>query len=331
MLDLFLDTDFYCSIPNEAKTKCGIKRTPFDKLSKLCEDIAVNEFQLRTSKVITKEDVEKDPILEYFVEHCKKHDKEIKLEPVANLNSQIAFLNTTSSDSWIESGYDFISIHEFVNTIENLTYEFDIDVSKNTPYEEIQHLLSKINLNFNFIIVEDYYLGNENNPFLFEEFLKTASSSLNCNKQIEFVIITDFNESSIKKIFENYCNTILKYIHHYKLLIIKPPSDNSIHDRRIWTNSRQFYSGMGFSGKDKKGFLKMSHFSKSTFSKNPKIQFKNQYLHLGGVISRIKAVNYIKELIRKAENSIDGKIINFFPLDTDGSNQVKHFDFLDKI
>ena len=56
----------------------------------------------------------------------------------------------------------------------------------------------------------------------------------------------------VKKIFENYSNLISKYINDFKLLIIKPPIDNSIHDRRIWTNSRQFYSGMGFSGKDNK-------------------------------------------------------------------------------
>ena len=330
MLDIFIDIDFSGSIPAEAKTKQGI-RTPLDKLLKLCEDIGASDFQLRASRPITKKDIENDPILEYFVEHCKKYSDEIILGPVDNLNSQLAFLSSTSNLPWLEQGYDVISVNNFVKNVDSVTYEFDIDLSKNTPYDEIKPLISKIAQNFNFIVVEDYYLGKELRPFLFEEYLKTITSSFSSNSLIEIVIITDFNETNVNKIFESYSKLVSKYIQESKLLIIKAPTDNSIHDRRIWTNSRQFYSGMGFSGKDSKGFLKPTHFSKSIFSKNPKIQFKNQYMHNKGIASRVKLVSDVKEIIRKAENSSDGKTINFFPLDQDGSKDVKNFVFLNRM
>ena len=198
-------------------------------------------------------------------------------------------------------------------------------------YEEVKEFIQNMKFNFNFFVVEDYYLGKVNTPFLFEEFLKVATTSFSCKKKIEIIIITDFNSNNIKLLYQNYSKLISKYIQKFKLLIVKPPTDNSIHDRRIWTNSRQFYSGMGFSGKDNKGFLKALHFSKSKFSKNPKIQFKNQYLHQKGISNLNKAIHDIKELIKKSENSTDGKVINYYPIDSDGSESVKHFNFLQNI
>ncbi len=89
--------------------------------------------------------------------------------------------------------------------------------------------------------------------------------------------------------------------------------DNSIHDRRIYANNYQLYSGCGFGGSGSKGFLeinKENRFNKEhekyIATKDNKLQFKNDNFQPQGLSSGELIINDLRKRVRNGYKNGEG-------------------------
>jgi hypothetical protein len=278
-----------------------------DCLEKLCEKVSEQSFNLHFSADFpTKQELEDDPFTDILIENCKSSSKFSDLLPDNVYFTQLGLVfKKEIRRRWIEKGNECISLETIHDDIDSYNYEFDYDLTKGMSFSTVIDAIRSMKINFNTVIIVDAYIGNKKMyRELLDEFLKVMFANNNCKSDIEIIVLTIIKEGETISIYEEL-NMHFSKFSNVKFKLFDLP-DNSVHDRRIWTNDRQMYSGIGFSGSGSTGFLK-TDFDRvkgpsSTLTKDPKIQFKNLVISDNGISTLEFGLNNIKQIIVKSEN-----------------------------
>jgi hypothetical protein len=311
MLQLKLENGFFLkTIDNigNSSQRFSKEKKRIDCLEKLCEKVSDQSFSLHFSGDFpTKKELEDDLFTDILIGNCKSSSRFTDLLPLNLYFTQLGLVfKKETRNEWIEKGYECISVETVNDDIDRYNYEFDYDLTKGMSFSTVKDAINSIKINFNTVIIVDAYIGNKKmNRELLDEFLKVMFANNNCKSEIEIIVLTIIKEGDILSIYKELNVHFSKFLNiKYKLFAL--PDNKLIHDRRIFTNDRQMYSGIGFSGSGSEGFFKTEYDrvkgSFSTLTKDPKIQFKNQIISDNGISSLELGLKNIKEIIVKSEN-----------------------------
>ena len=310
MLTLKIDQHFFQQAErmygSEMKRFSTQKRA-MDILENFCKDLEKNKFTIYSNSP-SKEDLMNNPFLEELCDRCKDFRITTNMDPLPDHLTQMALLNFESDKTkWIQEGYLAISAENLLQDTESFEYSFDIDCQLNDSFQKVEEHIKKISINFNTLIIVDKFINKNFHPYFLQEIILSSFMQSNKSKNLEIILISDcIDQSKIQEeaimLYEKIKIFFNNDLHHQLYVCLFNTNIDEIHDRRIWTNFRQFYSGHGFSG-FKKGFLKKNSF-RTEITKDSKIQFKNQVRSKTGLSDLENAMKYFKKLIGSQKNSL---------------------------